>query len=118
MPKKISIDLMQGKNISPEAFHNVPIFFSDIGFFIIIIVVIIILVVIIVVIIILIIIIIIIIINHVSTEKFTTFASQKTPLEVFRMINRLYKMMDYLVSCFPTLFKVETIGDAFVVYST
>ena len=31
------------------------------------------------------------------------------------MINRLYKVMDYLVSAFPSLRKLETIGDAFVV---
>jgi hypothetical protein len=31
MPKQIAADLIKGKNINPEAFTNVPIFFSDIG---------------------------------------------------------------------------------------
>lgn len=49
-------------------------------------------------------------------EGFTRFASIKTPLEVFNMLNRLFEIMDYCVSLFPRqLYKIETIGDAYMV---
>ena len=34
---------------------------------------------------------------------------------VFNMLNRLYSVMDYVCSLFPSLHKVETIGDAYMV---
>lgn len=47
---------------------------------------------------------------------FTRFSSIKTPLEVFAMLNRLFRVMDYCVSLFPKhLYKVEAVGDAFMV---
>ena len=47
---------------------------------------------------------------------FTKFASVKPPLEVFAMLRRLFLIMDHCVSLFsPFLYKIETIGDAFMV---
>ena len=43
-------------------------------------------------------------------EGFTRFAAIKTPLEVFSMLNRLFKVMDHCVGLFPGLYKVETVG--------
>jgi len=49
-------------------------------------------------------------------EGFTKFASIKTPLEVFGMLNRLFFIMDSCVALFPNhLYKIETIGDAYLV---
>lgn len=46
-------------------------------------------------------------------QGFTKFASMKSPLEVFAMLNRLFRVMDFCVSLFPKqLYKIETIGDA------
>jgi class 3 adenylate cyclase len=42
-------------------------------------------------------------------EGFTKFASVKTPIEVFTMLNRLFRIMDYCVTRFPReLYKIET----------
>jgi len=48
-------------------------------------------------------------------ESFTPFASNLDPLEVFKMLNRLYRVMDFCLTFFPTLYKLETVGDGFVV---
>jgi class 3 adenylate cyclase len=49
-------------------------------------------------------------------EHFTAFARKsKDPLVVFNMLDRLYSVMDLCVQNFPTLYKVETIGDAYMV---
>ena len=47
-------------------------------------------------------------------EGFTTIASTVTPLEVINFLNHMYTAMDYIASLF-TLYKVETIGDAYVI---
>lgn len=49
-------------------------------------------------------------------EGFTRFSSVKSPVEVFAMLNRLFRVMDYCVTLFPShLYKLETIGDGYVV---
>lgn len=47
---------------------------------------------------------------------FTTICRQVDPTEVVDMLNRLYMVMDYLAKKF-NLFKIETIGDAYVAAS-
>jgi len=47
-------------------------------------------------------------------ESFTPFCRKQNPLVVFDMLNRLYSVMDFCVSQFPSLYKVETIGDAYM----
>jgi len=46
---------------------------------------------------------------------FTALASECTPLETHAMLNDLYIIQDYCLKFFPRLYKVETIGDAFMV---
>ena len=46
---------------------------------------------------------------------FTVIASECTPLETHSMLNDLYIIQDYCLKFFPRLYKVETIGDAFMV---
>ena len=48
-------------------------------------------------------------------EGFTKFSRQHQPIIVFDMLDRLYSVMDLCVSQFPSLYKVETIGDAYMV---
>jgi hypothetical protein len=45
---------------------------------------------------------------------FTNICAAVTPIEVVKMLNELYTVMDYCTSHFP-LYKVETIGDAYMV---
>jgi len=49
-----------------------------------------------------------------DVEGFTTICAQVTPIQVVHMLNDLYTVMDYCTSLFP-LYKVETIGDAYMV---
>jgi len=44
---------------------------------------------------------------------FTNICAAVTPLQVVKMLNDLYTVMDYCTSLFP-LYKVETIGDAYM----
>lgn len=48
-------------------------------------------------------------------EGFTAFGDSRTPLEVFDMLDGLFSVMDYVSTCFPALYKVETVGDAYMV---
>lgn len=50
-------------------------------------------------------------------EGFTRISSQVEPVLVVNMLNQLYTMMDHVSSKFATLYKVETIGDAYVICS-
>lgn len=77
LPPKVAEQIIAGKQVAPEAFDEVTIFFSDV-------------------------------------EGFTTICSQVTPDKVVNMLNDLYTVMDYCTSKFP-LYKVETIGDAYMV---
>ena len=45
---------------------------------------------------------------------FTNICAQVSPIQVVKMLNELYTVMDYCTSHFP-LYKVETIGDAYMV---
>jgi hypothetical protein len=49
-----------------------------------------------------------------DVEGFTNICAQVQPIQVVRMLNDLYTVMDYCTSLFP-LYKVETIGDAYMV---
>eukprot|EP01038_Epipyxis_sp_PR26KG_P004969 gene4969-6952_t len=77
LPPKVAEAIRQGRQVPPEQFDEVTIFFSDV-------------------------------------VGFTTICSQVSPIEVVRMLNELYTVMDYCTSHFP-LYKVETIGDAYMV---
>lgn len=77
LPPKVAEQIIAGKQVEPEAFEEVTIFFSDV-------------------------------------EGFTTICSKVQPMEVVKMLNDLYTVMDYCTSLFP-LYKVETIGDAYMV---
>ena len=44
-------------------------------------------------------------------EGFTAFGDTHSPFEVFDMLNNLFSVMDYVVTCFPALYKVETVGE-------
>ena len=44
-------------------------------------------------------------------EGFTSFGDSRPAIEVFNMLDRLFGVMDSVVTCFPALYKVETIGD-------
>lgn len=46
-----------------------------------------------------------------DVEAYTTIASRLTPLQTHTLLNDLYTSIDSLLSCFPCLYKVETIGD-------
>lgn len=48
-------------------------------------------------------------------EGFTKLCSDLDPYDVFKYLNKVYVFMDYVLSKFPSLYKVETIGDAYVV---
>lgn len=48
-------------------------------------------------------------------EGFTTMAHNNDPMAIFHMLNDLYVTMDHVSSLFPSLYKVETIGDAYVI---
>jgi len=49
-------------------------------------------------------------------EGFTSISSHCSPLEVINFLNHMYTVMDYIASLF-NLYKVETIGDAYVIAS-
>jgi DNA-binding TFAR19-related protein (PDSD5 family) len=80
LPPKVAEQIIAGKQVEPESFEQVTIFFSDV-------------------------------------EGFTTICSKVSPREVVQMLNDLYTVMDYCTSLFP-LYKVETIGDAYMVGSS
>jgi class 3 adenylate cyclase len=48
-------------------------------------------------------------------QGFTAFAAINSSLEVFAMLERVFTVMDYCVGLFPSLYKVETAGDSYMV---
>jgi class 3 adenylate cyclase len=48
-------------------------------------------------------------------EGFTAISSKCSPAQVMSFLNRLYLIMDDVCSLFPDLYKVETIGDGYVI---
>ena len=49
-----------------------------------------------------------------DVESYTTIASRCTPLQTHSLLHDLYNTIDTLLSRFPRLYKVETIGDGTV----
>jgi hypothetical protein len=77
LPPQVAKQLLSGKQVEPEKFEEVTIFFSDV-------------------------------------VGFTDICAQVPPIKVVKMLNELYTVMDYCTAQFP-LYKVETIGDAYMV---
>jgi len=50
-----------------------------------------------------------------DVKGFTPFASEVPPMDVFRFLNVLISAMDACISHFPRLYKVETVGDSYMV---
>ncbi len=50
-------------------------------------------------------------------EGFTAITSNSQPYQVMLMLNSIYTLMDYVALKFPRLYKIETIGDAYVIAS-
>lgn len=49
---------------------------------------------------------------------FRKLSAKCAPMKVIQLLNKLYIVMDYCVSLFPQLYKVETIGDVYMVRVT
>jgi len=48
-------------------------------------------------------------------EDFTNISSKVSPIQIMNLLSRLYSNMDGVAKKFSSLFKVETIGDAYVI---
>ena len=77
LPKKVAYDLQAGKQVPPEIYDQVTIFFSDI-------------------------------------IGFTEISSSVPAIDVIKLLNHVYCVMDYCASLF-SVYKVETIGDSYMV---
>ncbi len=50
-------------------------------------------------------------------EGFTAIAARSEPYQVMEMLDKIYRIMDHVAKQSPRLYKLETIGDAYVITS-